>query len=849
MTISSRARFTCSPLRHRRAPAPFRLAAALAVAATLCLAPLPGEGAADEGRSVASHIPAAAADPVRSVTVIDRDDIALSGMRTVSDLLLGRLAVNGFGLGRPFILGTGRAAVLVNGRRISDSTLDLATLPTSAVERVEILNGGAPALHGEHAIAGAVNIVLRRGYEGVEATAFAGRPTDAGGDSEQGSALWGGAVSKGRMTIGVEAFRREEIPDAARAHSRAKWTPGGTFADATGVSTGGNTVRIPTDDGTIARPLGDCPTDTYTGELAEPFGLDGTGCGFAYADISWGAARYERESLFLTYDQPLNETTDAYLDARFATSESLERFAPSVGTFDVDFDTISGEIQSVQGITPSQDKVRVSHRFIAHGNREWLTTLDEYDITLGLEGKVDDDIGYDAHLRYYLYDSAVDGGTFVSESAIEAIIDEGRYDLANPRSPSNRETIRDTSLRLTRERVTERRTVHASLDGPLVALGGGEARWAAGTEFAIEDWKDVHAYRDRFGQSFPATDVLGAGGTQGEGERRSWSGFAEASLPLRDDWDVTIAGRGSDHDDVGATYSHQVASRFRVNDALSLRGAWDKGSRAPSLYDLHFSRNDFPWLCDRVTHTDPQVRCPIEQKERISRGNPDLEPDKAESFSLGAAAELGSLSLSADWFRIALSDVPGELSAQSIIDLEVRNALPPGVKVVRDSGGEIDRIESPVVNSGEFDMSGVDVRARIGWDADWADLVLDARWLHESRRETRVLGELQPGDNPRNRVHGSLRASMGNVTANWSVRSVSGFWNVRRTGRFDTWVGHDVSVRVVDAFGLGGMDLTGGILNLADRNPSIDPTDPDAAYRPADSVRGRTVFLSTTMSW
>ena len=286
-----------------------------------------------------------------------------------------------------------------------------------------------------------------------------------------------------------------------------------------------------------------------------------------------------------------------------------------------------------------------------------------------------------------------------------------------------------------------------------------------------------------------------------------------------------------------------------MNDALSLRGAWDKGSRAPSLYDLHFSRNDFPWLCDRVTHTDPQVRCPIEQKERISRGNPDLEPDKAESFSLGAAAELGSLSLSADWFRIALSDVPGELSAQSIIDLEVRSALPPGVKVVRDSGDEIDRIESPVVNSGEFDMSGVDVRARMGWDVDWADLVLDLRWLHESRRESRVLGELQPGDNPRNRVHGSLRANMGNVTANWSVRSVSGFWNVRRTGRFDTWVGHDVSVRMVDAFGLGGMDLTGGILNLADRNPSIDPTDPDAAYSPADSVRGRTVFLAVTKSW
>ena len=213
--------------------------------------PVPGEaaedaGAADEGRSVASHIPAAVADPVRPVTVIDRTDIALSGMRTVSDLLESRVSYNSFGLGRPFVLGDDRAAVLINGRRISDSTLDLATLPTSAVERVEILNGGAPALHGGHAIAGAVNIVLRRGYEGAEASAYAGGPTDAGGDSEQGSALWGGAVGQGRVTIGVDVFRREEIPDAAREHSRARWTPGGLFADATGISAGGNTVYIAT---------------------------------------------------------------------------------------------------------------------------------------------------------------------------------------------------------------------------------------------------------------------------------------------------------------------------------------------------------------------------------------------------------------------------------------------------------------------------------------------------------------------------------------------------------------------------------------------------------------------------
>ena len=131
--------------------------------------------------------PQAAVDAVRPLAVIDREGIALSGMRTVSDLLASRQRFNSFGLNRVLFLGS-RVAYLIDGRRISDSTLDLSTLPISAVERIEILSGSAAALHGVHAIAGAINIVLRRGNDGVEASAFAARPTDAGGDMEQGSA-------------------------------------------------------------------------------------------------------------------------------------------------------------------------------------------------------------------------------------------------------------------------------------------------------------------------------------------------------------------------------------------------------------------------------------------------------------------------------------------------------------------------------------------------------------------------------------------------------------------------------------------------------------------------------------
>ena len=126
--------------------------------------------------SVGSLISSMPVGNLRPVTVIDRDDIDLSGMRNVWDLLHSRDEFNYFGLHRPFKLGGLRTAILINGRRISDSFYDLDALPISAIERIEILSSSAVAIHGPQAISGAINIVLRSGFEGVEAQASRGKP-------------------------------------------------------------------------------------------------------------------------------------------------------------------------------------------------------------------------------------------------------------------------------------------------------------------------------------------------------------------------------------------------------------------------------------------------------------------------------------------------------------------------------------------------------------------------------------------------------------------------------------------------------------------------------------------------
>lgn len=810
----------------------------------------PQSGTADEISSEAGHI-SPALGGTRTIAVIDQTDIELSGQKNVSDLLLSRAGYNSFSLRRPFLLGSGRVAFLVDGR-ISDSTINLDTLPISAIERIEILSGSTAALHGGYATGGAINIVLKRDHEGFEVGGSAARPSRRGGDSGHGNALWGGAVGRGHMTAGVDVFRRQEIRDADRDYSRASWIPDGSFAEAMGVSTGGNTVFIDNDP-TIARSLGDCEGSAYVSGLTNPQNISGTGCGFAYADIAWniGRDRFERESLFLNLDYPLGEDMGMYFDVRAARGDTASRFAPSVGTFEfTPSAALRTELLLDPDISTLPDTLDVAHRFVGHGNRDSHTGLEEYDLSLGLQGRFAGGIGYDTHLRYYRYDAVETGETFVSESLIKSAIADGTYNLENPLStdPAHLSAIRETGLRLTRKVVTDHKTARASLDGTAFTLGGGDVRWATGTEVAFSDRRDIYDYRDSDSVSHEAHDVLGSGGNSAAGERRRRSMFTEAFLPLHSDWDLILAGRRDEYDDVDATFSHQVASRYRLNEVLDFRGSWNGGGQVPGIYSLYQrAALSYPYICDR-SRVNELGSCDRYQVELESAGNPELKPERAESFSLGAVADLHPWSLSMDWFRIGLYDQPTRLSGQSIVNLESVGRLPSVAKIIR-AGDRIDRIESARVNSGETDAEGLDFRARANWKTGWADLVFDARWLRVTDYEYRVFGEIQPGDYSRDSIHTSLRASRGGVTANWNIHAVSGYQNVLETGSYEKWVGHDITLHWNNAFDVKELSLAGGILNVGDRGPSTDPTNPDAPDVRLDSALGRTLFLTAKFSF
>ena len=79
-------------------------------------------------------------------------------------------------------LGSARTLVLIDGRRIAStgasggSAQNLNQIPTSIVERVEILRDGASAIYGSDAIAGVINIITRKDFDGMELSLTSGRP-------------------------------------------------------------------------------------------------------------------------------------------------------------------------------------------------------------------------------------------------------------------------------------------------------------------------------------------------------------------------------------------------------------------------------------------------------------------------------------------------------------------------------------------------------------------------------------------------------------------------------------------------------------------------------------------------
>ncbi|MEM1437111.1 MAG: TonB-dependent receptor plug domain-containing protein, partial [Pseudomonadota bacterium] len=120
-------------------------------------------------------------------------------------------------------LGFERTLTLVNGRRHvagieGTSAVDVSTIPSALIERVEVLTGGASAVYGADAVTGVVNFILKEDFEGLEIDLSPGLSGESDGESIRGSVLWGQnfANERGNVTIAVQYNQQEGIRQGDR---------------------------------------------------------------------------------------------------------------------------------------------------------------------------------------------------------------------------------------------------------------------------------------------------------------------------------------------------------------------------------------------------------------------------------------------------------------------------------------------------------------------------------------------------------------------------------------------------------------------------------------------------------
>lgn len=123
-------------------------------------------------------------------------------------------------------LGPNRTLVLVNGNRLPMSSttgsVDINTIPAGLIDRVEVVTGGASAVYGSDAMAGVVNFVLKKDFEGLEITTSAGQGENGFAEERNVQALIGGNFGdgKGNITIFGEYFSREGLLQSQQGFSR-----------------------------------------------------------------------------------------------------------------------------------------------------------------------------------------------------------------------------------------------------------------------------------------------------------------------------------------------------------------------------------------------------------------------------------------------------------------------------------------------------------------------------------------------------------------------------------------------------------------------------------------------------
>jgi outer membrane receptor protein involved in Fe transport len=639
--------------------------AGLAITASPVLAQDAEEEAADLDRvqvtgSRISRIDIEGANPV---TVLDRDDIKRTGMTDLGEVMQNLPMMSGSptstsrnngGSGRVAVdirgLGTNRTLVLVNGNRMPALFNDFSLIPTVMVERIEILKDGASAIYGADAVAGVVNIITRRDFEGAEFEFQVGESFDHGGMNWSTSFITGGNSDRGNFVVGVEYTDQEEI--FLSAYDEDYLNKAVTVYDAQGfhelgfsgdpwVDNNGNGYSEWLTLGSSRVPYGRfdlrnwnpaatswtiCRDSAGQGSLTTDYGPRGGACNEAF--YNFGPANYiqtpyERSSFFFQADYELFDGVNAYMEAHFANRTSEQLLAPL--PYDTRFDPSYSQVEPGVAISKDNyynpfgvDVVEWRRRMVETGGRSFKRDIDQWQTIVGLQGDIGATWTWDLSFNFGKNkNSQTDFGQFNGVRLGNALgpsfmNDEGNIVCGTPDSPISgcvsmnaftnpvgnpitQDMLDYVSVPLNDITTNERQVTNLTLVGDIFELPGGPLSGAFGFERRKEKYAFIPDSAKVTGQT---TGNVGAG-TVGKYDVDSF--FGEINIPIvsgvtgAEMLEVGISGRYDDFSIFESSTTWQGAIRWQPVRSLLLRATAGQVYREPNVSELFAGQGDsFP---------------------------------------------------------------------------------------------------------------------------------------------------------------------------------------------------------------------------------------------------------------
>jgi iron complex outermembrane receptor protein len=868
---------------------------------------------------VGSRIRTTDLEGVSPVVTISREELEMSGHNTIQDYVrtltissanIGDDNNNSFANGTSSInfrgLGLNATLVLINGRRvagygqaqnITQSFVDLNSIPMAAIERIELLKDGASALYGADAVAGVMNIVLRSDYEGAEYSI--GYQTDVEGDSPQKSfnAIFGGGNNKTHFTTTFNYLDREAL----------------FYRDRDFSATADQRARGGADQRSL---FGSPPTlisfENFTVEAADNCtsvinALGGTACSFNYNDFINFYPDSERfaTSLFLTHD--VNENVQLYVDAAYNNNRSVNIAAPAPWTsvYNVagssTVSILSPEQQATRNLLPfsnlliyfpaenpfntSGEDLGLLYRPVDFGPRTGEINSQGYRFNAGAKGYLfDTSWDYDIGVGYTRSNVLVENRNGINGVALQQLFlglqdpsGSGEMLYYNPFEPNEQRILDIARVTYENRNVSWEKSFAANFSGPLFELPAGDLSLAVGAEFREQYFAN---------ESDPLRNSGGLVGTGRAndtfGERDITSLYAELLIPLHETLDLQIAARYEDYSDFGTTTKPKVGIKWQPLPELALRASFGESFRAPSLPELFGGVvSSFPTLVDPVRCPDPTggvagqngnaadltpADCGNGQTRVDNSGNPLLNPEESESYNVGVVWEptfLDNFVVSFDYFNFDHENIIVQLPLNTILTLNDPNqVIRPG-----GPGTPISRVVRSFNNGAFQTVSGFDLTMAYNFEwgpgklglkntstyydqFDFAPLVLDAN-------NNPTIGA--PIDGTGNVVLGDFPQLRNNFTASyaWGGHNISATANYRsglRTSQANVLTG-SADTPSLTTFDLAYTLLIGndkklqlGCINCTDKDPVFDPnTSEEAGYfKSTDDPRGAVVYARFT---